>query len=128
MSPCRPLSESKVLKKKFDAIFDASKYSKALENVKEIMKQQVRMHVCTYVHTVCTAYGYVRMYISVHTYCFCTYVCKYGHTYVHTYVTVFLHMYINHLKMDKRCRDDKLSIIKNHWNKVNCLLHRVEQA
>jgi DNA repair protein RAD50 len=35
-----PLSESKVLKKKFDAIFDASKYSKALENVKEIMKQQ----------------------------------------------------------------------------------------
>ena len=37
----RPLSESKVLKKKFDAIFDASKYSKALENVKEIMRQQV---------------------------------------------------------------------------------------
>ena len=27
-------------------------------------------------------------------------------------------LYKNHLKMDERCRDEKLSIIKNHWNKV----------
>lgn len=36
-----PLSEPSVLKKKFDDIFSATKYTKALDNIKNIRKEQV---------------------------------------------------------------------------------------
>jgi len=36
-----PLAEASVLKKKFDDIFEATKYTKALENIKVIKKERV---------------------------------------------------------------------------------------
>ena len=36
----RPLSEPSVLKKKFDDIFDATKYTKALTSIKGLVKDQ----------------------------------------------------------------------------------------
>lgn len=38
---CWPLGEGKALKTKFDDIFDATKYNKALENIRKVKKQQV---------------------------------------------------------------------------------------
>ena len=38
---CRPLSEGKALKAKFDEIFASTRYTKALENIRLFQKEQV---------------------------------------------------------------------------------------
>ena len=38
----RPLSEGKALKAKFDEIFASTRYTKALENIRSVKKEQVR--------------------------------------------------------------------------------------
>ena len=38
---CRPLSEGKALKAKFDEIFASTRYTKALENIRSFQKEQV---------------------------------------------------------------------------------------
>jgi len=39
----RPLSEPKELKKRFDAIFEVTKFVKALENIKKSIKEMVNI-------------------------------------------------------------------------------------
>ena len=49
LSYCRPLSEGKALKTKFDEIFASTHYSKALETIKKFQSDQVLshdVHVC----------------------------------------------------------------------------------
>ena len=38
----RPLSEGKALKAKFDEIFASTRYTKALENIRSVKKEQVK--------------------------------------------------------------------------------------
>ena len=44
VSYCRPLSEGKALKTKFDEIFASTRYSKALETIKKFQSDQVLSH------------------------------------------------------------------------------------
>lgn len=55
MNFCRPLSEGKALKLKFDEIFAATRYSKALDTVQKLQKEKV----------VCKYYTYMYMYIRL---------------------------------------------------------------
>ena len=69
---CRPLSEGKALKLKFDEIFASTRYSKALDAIQKLQKEKVVGCCADYHCSVITIYWVFRFCLSV---CVCVCVC-----------------------------------------------------
>ena len=73
---CRPLSEGKALKLKFDEIFASTRYSKALDAIQKLQKEKVVYSTST------TLTSYTHTHTHTHTH---TLILAQTHTHTHTH-------------------------------------------
>jgi hypothetical protein len=94
-----PMSEGIVLKKKFDDVFESTRYTKALEAVLKTKKdnmlvaRDLKVYVCRCIYVYMEIEGCICKYVYVYIH-ICTYIDRYMHTYIHTYVYIFLYSFI----------------------------------